>query len=78
MCVCVELQKADEMKSEMSQDESGSESEDLQHSDGEEVEDHTLEDDDDDMVRIMKYTFIVFPNWCKDRPMAVKIKTMIS
>ncbi|KAI7807295.1 RNA-binding protein Raly [Triplophysa rosa] len=44
-----ELQKTDEMKSEMSQDESGSESEELQHSDGEEVEDHTLEDDEDDM-----------------------------
>ncbi|KAA0712730.1 RNA-binding protein [Triplophysa tibetana] len=42
-----EFQKADEMKSEMSQDESGSESDELQHSDGEEVEDHILEDDDD-------------------------------
>lgn len=53
MDVCVDLQKADEMKSEMSQDESCSESEEFQHSDGEEVEDHILEDDDD-MVRIME------------------------
>lgn len=53
MDVCVEFQKADEMKSEMSQDESGSESDELQHSEGEEVEDHILEDDDD-MVRIME------------------------
>ncbi|XP_051751936.1 RNA-binding protein Raly isoform X2 [Ctenopharyngodon idella] len=44
-----ELQKADEMKSELSQDESGSESEELQHSDVEEGEDHTHEECDEDM-----------------------------
>ncbi|XP_026068837.1 RNA-binding protein Raly-like isoform X1 [Carassius auratus] len=46
-----ELQKADEMKSELFQDESGSESEELQHSDVEEGEEHTHEDCDEDMVR---------------------------
>ncbi|XP_005172161.1 RNA-binding protein Raly isoform X2 [Danio rerio] len=44
-----ELQKAEDLKSEASQDESGSESEDLQHSDVEEGEDHTHEECDDDM-----------------------------
>lgn len=39
------------MKSELSQDESGSESEELQHSDVEEGEEHTHEDCDEDMVR---------------------------
>lgn len=39
------------MKSELSQDESGSESEDLQHSDVEESEEHTHEECDEDMVR---------------------------
>lgn len=51
--LCAELQKADEMKSELSQDESGSESEELQHSDVEEGEDHTHEECDEDMVREM-------------------------
>ncbi|XP_056315135.1 RNA-binding protein Raly isoform X2 [Danio aesculapii] len=44
-----ELQKMEDLKSEASQDESGSESEDLQHSDMEEGEDHTHEECDDDM-----------------------------
>lgn len=44
-----ELQKAEDLKSEASQDESGSESQDLQHSDVEEGEDHTHEECDDDM-----------------------------
>lgn len=45
------MQKTEDLKSEASQDESGSESEDLQHSDVEEGEDHTHEECDDDMVR---------------------------
>ncbi len=45
-CLCAELQKAEEVKSELSQDESGSESEELQHTD---VEDG--EECDEDMVR---------------------------
>lgn len=39
------------MQSEMSQDESGSESEELQHSDVEDGEEHTREECDEDMVR---------------------------
>lgn len=45
------------MKSEASQDESGSESEELQHSDVEDGEEHTHEESDEDMVRDGK-TFI--------------------
>ncbi|XP_016312720.1 RNA-binding protein Raly-like isoform X2 [Sinocyclocheilus anshuiensis] len=44
-----ELQKAEEMKSELSQDESGSESEELQHSDVEDGEEHSHEECDEDM-----------------------------
>ncbi len=57
MCLCAELQKAEEMKSEASQDESGSESEELQLSDVEDGEEHTHEECDEDMVRDEK-TFI--------------------
>ncbi len=57
MCLCAELQKAEEMKSEASQDESGSESEELQLSDVEDGEEHTHEECDEDMVRDGK-TFI--------------------
>jgi len=46
------------VKSELSQDESGSESEDLQPSDVEESEDHTHEECDEDMVRACRRTFI--------------------
>ncbi|XP_016395960.1 RNA-binding protein Raly-like isoform X2 [Sinocyclocheilus rhinocerous] len=44
-----ELQKAEEMKSELSQDESGSESEELQHSDVEDGEEHSHKECDEDM-----------------------------
>lgn len=50
-CLCAELQKAEEMKSELSQDESGSESEELQHTDVEDGEEHTHQECDEDMVR---------------------------